>query len=81
MDTTGTPICLALVSFVPSLFLQSQPAPPIIVNIVEPESEISGLADVLIGALGLTGLLMLGAVLAAGIFAGVLFWIRSRSDT
>jgi hypothetical protein len=24
---------------------------------------------------------MLGAVLAAGIFAGLLFWLRSRSDT
>jgi hypothetical protein len=39
-----------------------------------------GLADVLIGALGLTGLLMLGAILAAGVFAGVLFWIRSRAE-
>jgi hypothetical protein len=60
-------------------FVQTQPPTPIIVDIVETDTEISGLADVLIGALGFTGLLMLGAILAAGIFAGVLFWVRSRA--
>jgi hypothetical protein len=59
-----------------------QPPPdPIIVDISKPpESELRGLADILIGAIGLTGLLMLAAVLAAGIFGGVLFWIRSRGE-
>lgn len=52
---------------------------PIIVKIVEPEGDPTGLADVLIGALGLTGALTLMAVVAAVVFAGVLFWIRSRS--
>ena len=52
---------------------------PIIVKIVEPEGDPTGLADVLIGALGLTGVLTLCAVVAAVVFAGVLFWIRSRS--
>jgi hypothetical protein len=70
-----------MTSLVLAYLAQAQPPPPIIVDIVEPDSEITGLADVLIGALGLTGLLMLGAVLAAGIFAGLLFWLRSRSDT
>lgn len=58
------------------LQLQSK---PIIVKIVEPEGDPTGLADVLIGALGLTGALTLLAVAAAVVFAGVLFWIRSRS--
>ena len=58
-----------------------QPPDPIIVDISKPpDSDMRGLADVLIGALGLTGLLMLGAILAAGLFAGVLFWIRSRAE-
>jgi hypothetical protein len=64
-----------------SLAFAQQPPDPIIVDISKPpESEMRGLADVLIGALGLTGLLMLGAILAAGVFAGVLFWIRSRAE-
>jgi hypothetical protein len=71
-----------LIVFGWSPFASVQPQPdPIIVDISKPpESEIRGLADVLIGALGLTGLLMLGAILAAGVFAGVLFWVRSRAD-
>ena len=52
---------------------------PIIVKIIEPEGDPTGLADVLIGALGLTGALTLCAVVAAVIFGIVLFWIRSRS--
>mgnify|MGYP001310869843 CR=1 FL=1 len=58
--------------------LQAQPPPPIIVKIVEPKKEPTGLADVLIGALGLTGVMVLGAVIAAAIFAALLFWFRSR---
>ena len=63
-----------------SLLASVQQPDPIIVKIVEPEnSDITGLADVLIGSLGLTGVLVLGAVVAAVVFAGVLFWIRSRA--
>ena len=51
---------------------------PIIVKIVEP-SELSGLADVLLGAIGLTGVLTLLAITAGVVVAGVLFWWRSRS--
>ena len=52
---------------------------PIIVKIVEPANDpISGLADVLIGALGLTGALVLIAAVLGLLMAGVLFWIRSR---
>ena len=54
------------------------PQDPIIVKIVEP-SELSGLADVLLGAIGLTGVLTLLAIAAGVVVAGLLFWWRSRS--
>jgi hypothetical protein len=56
-----------------------QPAPPIIVKIIEPPSDPTGLADVLIGAIGLTGVIVLLAFLAGIVTAGLLFWIRRRS--
>jgi hypothetical protein len=62
-------------------WLQSQPSTPsspMIIKITEPKNDVSGLADVLIGSLGLTGVMVLTAVVAAGIFAGLLFWFRSR---
>jgi hypothetical protein len=61
-------------------FVQQQPADPIIVKIIEPpvKSDLQGLADVLIGSIGLTGVIVLCAVALGFVFAGVLFWIRSR---
>lgn len=55
---------------------------PIIVKIVEPaaKSELSGLADVLLGSLGLTGVIALAAVLLGAVMAGVMFWVRSRQE-
>ncbi len=60
---------------------QGQPSPPIIVKIIPPEqkSELSGLADVLLGSLGLTGLIVVAAVALGAVMAGVMFWVRSRS--
>lgn len=55
-----------------------KPQDPIIVKLVEP-SELSGLADVLIGAIGLTGAVTLLAIAAGVAMAGLLFWWRSRS--
>jgi hypothetical protein len=49
---------------------------PVIVKIVEPE--VSGLGDILLGALGLSGVLLLCAVVAAVAFGGLLYWVRSR---
>jgi len=51
---------------------------PVIVKIVEPNKDPTGLSDVLIGALGLSGALFLVAVVAAVVFGAVLFWLRSR---
>ena len=63
-----------------SALSQSQPGKPIIVKIIPPEqkSELSGLADVLLGSLGLTGVIVLAAVLMGALMAGVMFWVRSR---
>ena len=53
---------------------------PVVVKIIRPpEKELGGLADVLLGSLGLTGIMVLGALVAAVIFGSVLFWIRSRT--
>jgi hypothetical protein len=51
---------------------------PIIVRIVEPPKP-SRLVDVVVGSLGLTGAIVLVAVIGGFILAGLLFWIRSRS--
>jgi len=56
-----------------------QPQQPIIVKIVEPPGDPTGLAAVLIGALGLTGVIVVIAVVLGLVMAGVLSWIRSRS--
>jgi len=56
-----------------------QPSSPVIVKSVEPDKkDPTGLADVLIGALGLTGVMVLLAIIAAAIFGAILFWVRSR---
>jgi hypothetical protein len=62
-----------------ALGAQGQPSSPIIVKIIQPPSEASGLADVLIGSLGLSGVIALGSILVGLLFAAVLFWFRSRS--
>jgi len=52
--------------------------PPIIVKIIEPKRDPTGLGAVLIGALGLTGVIVLAALVFAVVFGVTLFWIRSR---
>ena len=61
------------------MFLQSK---PIIVTIQQtpPKSDLEGLSDVLLGSLGLTGVIVIAAVLLGAVLAGVMFWVRSRSD-
>ena len=53
-----------------------QTSKPVIVKLVEPPGDPTGLADVLIGALGLTGVIVVVALLLAVIFGGALFWLR-----
>jgi hypothetical protein len=58
---------------------QPQPSSPIMVKIDQPKNDpTGGLADVLIGALGLSGVLFLIAVVAALLFGSVLFWLRRQ---
>jgi len=73
-------VSLVVRSYLPLLFaIQQQPSDPVVVTITDPDkSEFAQLSDVLLGSLGLTGVLVLAAILAACVFAGVLFWLRSR---
>jgi hypothetical protein len=61
-----------------TLGLRVQPSSPIIVKIVEPPRDPTGIADVIVGALGLTGVIVLLAVVCGVAFAAVLFWVRRR---
>ena len=54
---------------------------PIIVKLVEPSGDPTGLADVLLGALGLTGVLTVAAVTLGLLLGVVMFWLRSRSTS
>lgn len=58
--------------------LQQQPAEGFVVKIIPPPSDVEGLADVLIGSIGLTGVLVVSAVVLALIFAGGLFLYRLK---
>lgn len=52
---------------------------PIIVRIIPPKED--NLYDVMVGALGVTGVMIVVALLAALVFAGVLYWVRSRPQS
>jgi hypothetical protein len=52
---------------------------PIIVRLIDPPRDPTGLADVLIRALGLTGALTLTAVTLGVLLAGVMFFLRRHN--
>ncbi len=52
-----------------------QPA-PIIVKLVDPPKDPTGLASVLIGALGLTGVITLIAIVLGALTAAIMVWVR-----
>jgi hypothetical protein len=54
---------------------------PIIVKLVETPHDPTGLSDVLIGSIGLTGAIVLLALLVGLVFGSVLFWLRSRASS
>jgi hypothetical protein len=60
--------------------LQQQQPPPdsFVVKIIQPPSDVEGLADVLLGALGLTGVLVLSGIALALLFAGGLYLFRFK---
>ena len=49
---------------------------PIIVHVMQPPIESTTVADVLIGAIGLTGMLVLVALVLGGAFGGILIGIK-----
>ena len=59
-----------------------QPPPaPFIVKIIEPNKDPTGLGtlrDVMIGSIGLTGVIVMLAIISGAVCASLLFWIRSR---
>ena len=67
----------ATVPLVFSLLISVQ-SPPVIVKLVEPKTAPTSVADILIGALGLSGALFLAAAALGVLVAGLLFLARSR---
>ena len=53
-----------------------QSAQPIIVRVIEEPVESTGVADILVGALGLTGVMLLAALLLGAILGGILIAIK-----
>jgi hypothetical protein len=53
---------------------------PVTVRLIPPDSDVTGLGDLLLRSLGLTGVLMLIAIAAGAVFAGILYYVRSRSN-
>jgi hypothetical protein len=51
---------------------------PVIVKIIEPPKDPTGLADVLIGVLGLSTVLGLAAISIGVAIGALIFWVRSR---
>ena len=56
--------------------------PPIVVDVVKqpPVAEEITMADVIVGAFGLTGVIMLSALLAGAIVGAIFIWIRRKQD-
>jgi len=58
------------------LFQQPQPQDPIIVRLIEEPVRETTVVDVLVGAIGLTGVLLLVAVLLGAVFGGLFILYR-----
>jgi hypothetical protein len=53
---------------------------PIIVRIIEPPDDpIGDIRNVLVSALGISGVITVAALLMGVIVGGLMFWLRSRS--
>ena len=53
-----------------------QPAQPIVVRVIEEPVKSTGVADILVGALGLTGVMLLAALLLGALLGGLLIGIK-----
>ena len=61
--------------------MQQQPITPLIIELAEPATEEITVADVLVGALNFSGLIVLAAVLVALLLAGALIGLRHLSPS
>jgi hypothetical protein len=60
-----------------------QPAQPIVVRVLEEPVETTGISDILVGALGLTGVMLAAALLLGALLGGILIGVkrfRARYD-
>lgn len=53
-----------------------QPTEPIVVRVMEEPVESTGISDILIGALGLTGVMLLAAILLGALLGGILIGVK-----
>ena len=53
-----------------------QASEPIVVRVIEEPVETTGVADILVGAFGLTGVMLLAALVLGAILGGVLILIK-----
>lgn len=53
-----------------------QPVNPIVVRVIEEPVETTGVADILIGAIGLTGVMLLAALVLGGLLGAILIGIK-----
>ncbi len=60
------------------LAMQQPQSDGFMVKIMPPPSDVEGLADVLLGSLGLVGLLVVSALVLAALFAGGLYIYRLK---
>lgn len=63
--------------------LQAQPQPPIVVDVVKqpPITPEIGMGDVVLGAVGLTGALMIGALVTGLLSGAVLVWFKKARES
>jgi hypothetical protein len=53
-----------------------QPTEPIVVRVMEEPVESTGISDILVGALGLTGVMLLAAILLGALLGGILIGVK-----
>jgi hypothetical protein len=53
-----------------------QSTQPIVVHVIEEPVESTGISDILIGALGLTGVMLMAAILLGALLGGILIGVK-----
>ena len=53
-----------------------QSAQPIIVKVIDEPVKSTGVGDIILGALGITGVLLLAALLLGAVLGGLLIWTK-----